>query len=289
MKTKIILRIVIYAVILTLFVSTLAGGLFYGVVYRNGVFSNTRPNKSESASDPKQVSASGTMQLSSQEVQELEIDWVSGSVFILPGDADIIQISESGKGEGMDVRQEGNRAVIHFSEETARKGWTGKNTGSKDLTVLVPWDWNCEVLEINAASANVTVSDFAGKSVTFDSASGQAKFQNCQITNLKLNSVSGDLEYQGSLTKLQIDAFSADADILLTNVPRKVTMEAVSGSMNLTLPQNAGFTLDQSLMQKHFQCDFPLQQSGNRMIAGDGACDISFSGLSGNLRIHSAE
>ena len=213
------------------------------------------------------ASTLNAMESASQETTELEIEWVSGTITIEPGDVAVIQATESSAGtiqSPMVCRQEKGKIIIDYCEEARLKF---QKDAKKDLTILVPRDMELASLEIEGASVNLTVRDLAIGSAEVDTASGEISFVNCQIEDLECDSASADI-YAG-----------------LSSVPREISVDAVSGDLELVLPEDAGFTLKLDTLTRKFSSDFETRLERERYVCGDGACSIELEGLSGKVRI----
>lgn len=231
---------------------------------------------------------------SGNEISELEIEWVAGEILIEPGVSDQITVKEDGVSDpkyAMVLKKTGNTLKIQFCDEAVGK-YFGINTRSdisKDLTIIVPPDWICESLEIDAASATVEINDMTIQEVDFDGASGKCEFENCTVEEFDIDTASGDVRYIGKLEILDCDAASADIYAVLTNVPRRLDMDTMSGDLEITLPKDAGFTLSMDTLNNHFNSEFETYQKNGNYVCGDGHCRINIDALSGDVTLHQAE
>ena len=231
------------------------------------------------------LSGSGTAD--AKTVENIQIQWVNGSITVVPGDVETVVFSETGafnEKDRMVWKQNGNTLTIRFSDNS--RNLLGINlTFSKDLTVIVPRDWVGKELEIESVSANVQVHDLLIGKLELVNVSGDCELTGCSLTEFSAETVSGDVRYEGALQELDFDTVSATCTAILTAVPRKIDMNAVSGDLDVTLPENAGFTLDMDSLSGRFQSNFATTESGNRKICGDGSCKISAESVSGDIRI----
>ena len=127
-------------------------------------------------------------------IREIKIEWISGSVTVEPGDVQEITFLESGNGTDkyeMVWKQSGDELVIQYSKDSSIAGFgLHFGDGSKDLTVTVPRNWLCDSLELDTASADLTVRDVIIREMEIDSASGTAKFENCTVSSLDVDTAS---------------------------------------------------------------------------------------------------
>ena len=222
-------------------------------------------------------------------IREIKIEWISGSVTVEPGDVQEITFLESGNGTDkyeMVWKQSGDELVIQYSKDSSTAGFgLHFGDGSKDLTVTVPRNWLCNSLELDTASADLTVRDMIIREMEIDSVSGTAKFENCTVSSLDVDTASGDVTFSGSLNELDFEAASASFTGVLENVPDKVKMDSMSGGLALTLPEDAGFTVSLDAMSSDFSSDFPTVKKNKSYVCGDGHCKIEVSAMSGDVSI----
>ena len=222
-------------------------------------------------------------------IREIKIDWIAGSVTIEPGDGQEITFLESGTATGkyeMVWKQSGDELVIQYSKGSSTAGFgLHFGNGSKDLTVTVPRGWVCDSLELDTASADLTVRDMIIREMEIDSASGTAKFENCTVSSLDVDTASGDVTFTGSLNELDFEAASASFTGVLENVPDQVKMDSMSSDLTLTLPEGAGFTVSLDAMSSDFSSDFPTVKKNKSYVCGDSHCKIDVDAMSGDVSI----
>ena len=224
-------------------------------------------------------------------VRELDIEWATGDIKIYPGTTDQITVSEDGDLNGKYttvIHLDGDSLEIRFSDRDINVIGLG-SIPEKDLTITVPVDWYCQALEIEAASATVDVSDLTMGEVSIETASGKSTFENCTVEAVDIGTASGDVRFIGSLNILDCDAASAKINAVLSNVPRRLDLETMSGDLDLTLPAEAGFTLRLDSVSGDFTSDFQTSQVNGNHVAGDGACRIDVQALSGDVTIRKAQ
>ena len=273
MKRNAIIRIILFSVIAFVLLCVLLAGL--------GLSSFAKPVSSQTVS----VQSTGEEhEFAPGEVSEIFISWASGDIDIQPADQDTVTVSEErSSGSSMVVRHRGSTLEIEAGESKWGIGF-GKST-QKDLTVRVPRDWLCQRLEVSVASADVSVENMSVTSVALNTASGDCAFTDCAVEKMQVNTASGDLDYIGTLQRLEWKGASADCNLRLGDAPASIEMNTASGELNLFLPDNCGFTLDRSSLSGSFQSDFATTTENDKIVCGDGACQITFSSLSGNINI----
>lgn len=224
------------------------------------------------------------------DIRNIEIEWVAGSItFQKDPDVTDISVHEFSPVDSkyqMICKQSGQTLKIQFSEDEFEAISFGINDiVSKNLVITVPSDWECNSLEIDTASAEVIMNDLTIQEFDFDGASGECRMTDCEIGKLDIDTASGDVKFSGTLETLDCDAASADCTIEVTNIPRYIRMDAMSGDLELILPPSAGFTCTLDAMSSSFDTDFECELENSTYICGDSACQIQVSALSGDVSI----
>lgn len=309
MKTNAIIRIIIWSLVILLLSAILAGGLLGGHVLRSvfRIFSGedttwvaTTPARIDSGETPvetqlpvRPLEPENTLTLPATDIRNIEIEWVAGKILIQPMDVPEITFSES---DVTDIKNalawehRNNTLSIYFCEDAIHNfiGFGNNTKLTKDLTIYVPKDWTCDSLEIDAASASLEVNDLTIREVDIDTASGACKFDNCSVKELDLDTASGDIRFYGFLDILDCDAASANFYAILTNIPTRMDMDSMSGDLDITLPESAGFTASVEGLSAKFTSDFDTITRNGNHVHGDGHCRISVDAVSGDVTIRKA-
>ena len=273
MKGKAIARIVLFSMIALVLLCVLLAGL--------GLSSFAKPVSPQIVS----VQSTGSEhEFAPGEVSSIFISWASGDIDIQPADQDTVTVSEERSGgSSMVVRHLGSTLEIEAGESKWRLG-VGKST-QKDLSIRVPRDWLCQSLEVSAAAADIRVDGLTITSVALNTASVNCAFIDCAVEKMQMNTASSDLDYSGVLKRMELKGASADCNLRLSDAPATIGMNTASGELNLFLPDNCGFTLNRSSLSGAFQSDFATTTENDRIVCGDGACQITFSSFSGDINI----
>ena len=289
MKRNAIARIILWAVTLVVLIGLLCAAMLW--FQPLGRYEVPNHSASEVTPTPEKLTdsaGSGTASEFSRDIQEIEIDWLSGNIRLLPANVDRIQVSETPVADAkyaMVCKQEGQTLKVEYCQHTALRNLNGAL--SKDLTIVVPNDWDGRALKVDAASAKLFVQDLTIREVEIDTASGASQFNNCAVEELDIDTASGDIRFTGSLNKLDCDSASASVYAELDNVPTEIDMDTASGAVELILPRDAGFSLKSDSLSGSFDSDFPFTVKNGRYVSGDGACKIDMSSMSGGVTIRS--
>lgn len=298
MKTNAIVRIVLFSVTILILLAILAAGLtlrHWERLLRPLAASSPetaipeRLDSPEAAAPTLAPAGEDALRFPADQIRQLKIEWAAGSVVLVPGDGDAIEVCESGSNSKypMQVKQQGSTLSIDYCEESLLKGF-GINLDRKDLTVSIPRDCALDSLEIETASATLQASGLTVREVEIDTASGECVLESCAVDKLDLDTASGDLRFSGTLEELECDAASGSVCAVLENVPSRIDMDSASGNLDLTLPEDAGFTVGIDGMSSSFTCDFATTVQNGRHVCGNGSCRIQMDAMSGDVIIRKA-
>ena len=232
----------------------------------------------------------GEIRVPAEDITALDIDWVAGDVKIMVTDGEEIVVTEH-VDRGIPTEyalcvETDNTLRIRYSNDV----W-GIDMPEKDLTVLLPRTVaeNLTAVDLSGVSADFAVDKLTVReSFSFDTTSGKLKTEVLTATGAKadVNSVSGDIELDGSFREVKAGSTSGEIDLMLRNAPAAVEVSTVSGEVDVELPAGTGFTLDYSTVSGELECDFPLTKSvDGKFVCGDGACRIEVGTTSGSLSV----
>lgn len=227
-------------------------------------------------------------------IREIKIEWVAGDITIEPAIDNRITVEEtlvSDEAYQMVHKVSGDKLTIRFCEEKLLERGFGISLGEeihKNLTIRIPKSVSLNSLDVDAASATMTVKNLVIQEVDFDGASGTCTFENCAVEELDVDTASGDVTFTGTLQELDCDAASSSVRAVLDNVPRSIDMDSMSGDLDLTLPDFAGFTVAMDAMSSDFISDFDTTVRNGNYVCGDGSCRIDMDAMSGDVYIRRA-
>lgn len=280
MKRNAIVRIILFSLTIVILLGILITGLSANFLSYITI------------SDDETATLGSAGSVNAAEVSNISIEWAAGNIRIEPGDVTEITFAETVADEGsqqMAWKHTGNTLKLQFSKGNISFPSFGFSSNiSKDLVITVPRNWQCKELSIDVASADVEILDMTVQEVDFDGASGICQFENCIVDELSVDTASGNIHFTGTLNVLDCDAASADCSIQLSNIPNRIDLDSASGDLDLTLPENAGFTVSMDALSSQFTSDFPTTMSGGSYVCGDGRCRIEVDAMSGNVTIRKA-
>lgn len=281
MKTNAIVRIALF----TLGIVILSGILVTCIGFRlfsfDGIYSEGVPGDQSLSSDAYTADPA--------KIKNLEIEWAAGSITIEPNDdLEYIRVVES-EGEEkyrMVCKESGSTLTIQFCKTSKNIISFGTGIGSKNLVIQVPSGWVCQNLQLEVASADVDINNMTIGELDFDGASGWCNLNNCHVTDVDVDAASGDLYFTGVLDTLEFDGASADCNLILSQCPRHIDLDGMSGKLDITLPSDCGFTVTTEGLSNSFTTDFETITRNGAHVHGDGRCRIEVDAVSGSVTIH---
>lgn len=278
MKRSALIRMILYLILAAALLGILLSGLKFD---RFGFLPSFWHSESENEGDILQ-----SHNVPASKIQNLSIDWASGSITLEPGEGSDITVTETAgdASRPMVLKQSGSTLIVEYCD--SEKIRLGTNL-EKDLLITVPSDWQCRELEIDAASTKVAVSDLTTQEVDIDTASGSSTFTGCNVDSLEMSSASGSLNFTGTLRELKFDGASANATLQLYNAPKSIRMNSLSGDLDLTLPEDCSFAISKDMLSGSFETDFELDHDDDQIIhrGSSRECKIDVDGMSADIRI----
>jgi len=220
-------------------------------------------------------------------VRNLEIGWASGSVKVVAGDVDSVEIREVTSKEAEPDQQvhwclQNGTLYVRYSAPNLM------NTSlsmEKELTVMLPKDLTIEKVEVDSASAAVLLEGFRADEITVDTASGDITC-NASASDIEIESASGviDLTQRGSAKEVSLETASGK---ILADIEKisALSIESASGRVTLKVPKDSGFTMELKQASGGFESALPLQLKGESFVAGDGSAKFSVETSSGDVKI----
>lgn len=256
MKTNAMVRIIVYTLTIVLLVFLLCVGLGLREFTVNlGYGSGT--------------TVEGEVTFEASKIQNMEIDWAAGSVSIRAVDTDHITVTEvmpENCEYKMTYKVSGDTLKLSYSSGAVSIGFGGWSGSSKDLIITVPIGWVCEELEIDGASLDINLQDLT-------------------IGKIDLDGASCNLNFTGSLEKMEADGAAQKITLVCGNRISSIDIDGASCDLNLTLPKDCGFLLEMDGLSCDLYTELPGTSTNGQTVYGDGHCKISVDGVSCDVTI----
>lgn len=205
-----------------------------------------------------------------ENVTELEIDWLLGNVNIAYGDVDTVTFSETSEEKvtaDMTMYYWLENSTLHIKYAKSGIKLTNETQPSKDLTVLLPAALSLKELDLELVDANAALTGINADEVEIESVAG------------KINASFG------SVREFSVTSISGDVDMRFATAPIEGEYENVHGNLTMYLPENSGFTIEAEKLASAFECEFDTVKSGNRYVYGNGANEYEFVTVAGTVTL----
>ena len=287
---------------------------------------NTDTNKYKDLKNP--YSEDGSYSVKANDLKELTIDWISGSVTIVLTDGDVIRIQETA--DKTIKERDALRYGISADKlriQACRKNHPGR-LPRKDLVVSLPRSLaaqlrECEIdtvsasvsaaglhldeLEVNTVSGKVELSNMIAEGAGIDTVSGPVILLDSQVSSLRMDSVSGMMKVSGSVKKIKVSSVSgplecnADAcndirantlsgtvDFILDKTPDKMSVDTSSGDIRIALPTDTSCSIQMDTMSGKLYLNGEAV-GAKQLTLGEGEAQFDIDSMSGSVFIRTKE
>ncbi len=183
--------------------------------------------------------AASEAEFSSDEVDALDISWPAGSVTVMPGEGNAVEIfeyCEDGVDDPLDLMRykvKNGRLEIKYCAPAHSSNVT------KHLIIGLPAEVLADLEEIaaNCVSADVFIDSAVAKQIKVVNVAGETYLADCEAISCRASTVSGETVVYGVFGELEIETVSGYVDVGLFENPEELTVESVSGNVEVDLAQ----------------------------------------------------
>lgn len=284
-----IIRIFVWALVavVLLFVLVLAlNGSAFGMDVSSVGFVTTYSYPNSEAYE-----GSGTTLPANTSIQRIELDWLSGEIDIRFYDGDEISFYETAPRELDDHETlrylvSNGKLTIRYCEPRSVTDYF-KRMPDKAIKLLIPKNLGLLELGIQNVSSSIYVDndDSPLQKFTIDTVSGTVDILAMEALVLTINSVSGDINMEGACKEIRIESVSASVGLELLSMPERLNVDGVSGSVDVKLPENDGFTAKMGGISGRLTCNFAQMPDKKTAVYKNGKAKLDFELLSGSVTI----
>lgn len=304
MKASAIVRIIIWSVVALALTGVLIAGLTSGFS-----FGGISLGSGFSYADSEHYLVGGNS-IAAEKVSQIEVNWVSGEVEIVPYEgSEVVFREQSSRSLSTDDMMRfylrDGKLIIQFC--APRTGFRiFSHTPSKRLEMKVPYALASALseLKVSAISAPITIQGVSGadmevnnvsgairvsnldcRELELDTVSGGISGQNLQASKMSMDVVSGSIDVSGAFDDVEASSVSGSVSLRSSVCPERIDMNSVSGSVKIWVPENDGFTAVYSSTSGQFTCNFPTVGEKKKAVYKDGGAKFKFSTVSGGITI----
>ncbi|MCR5764106.1 MAG: DUF4097 domain-containing protein [Treponema sp.] len=161
--------------------------------------------------------------------------------------------------------------------------------GKKDYGVLlkIPSSFT-GILNLESNGGGIKVSGIKLPELDIENISGSINVTDCEFEGLNVETVSGSLHADGNFEQIDIEAVSGSVEIsTLCALKRKSSLESVSGSIVLELPEDSDYCMTFECVGGKFTDNITGMQDAKNGTSenGKGSVLVSVSSVSGSVKV----
>jgi uncharacterized membrane protein len=297
-----IVKIVILSVVAALLIILLV----FGIAAQNVIYFSAGRMMFGEQTGQVEGTAVSEFEADAGEIRNIRLDFVSESIKVVVTDEDTIRIEEKSSRElSKDAVMVAGVSGDTLSAVSGLKNkWMGLfnlvDTGYIEVTLYVPADYQgnmglysssgeirveqakADTLRLSSVSGALYVGGAAAETFELDTTSGEIAVKGGSYGRVNADSVSGEILLQADrMESVQADTTSGSVVVEAGGMPQKIDVNTVSGSVDLLLPDNDGFTLDFDSVSGSLSNNFEMVNN----VHGNGDVTVSVDTVSGSLDI----
>lgn len=310
-NTSSMIRIITYSCTAVILIVILILGLFGRIPFIPGVNWNFGGNYVNS--EQYQI---GPNELTVTDMTELEVNWMDGTITILPYDGTTVQFSETNahnlapKDQLHYLYKDGKLTIQYKGAKHFPFLFGSINGKGKSLEIKLPKSIAEHLNEcsVDSVSSKIEISGIRTEKISLNTTSGDLKLRECITGTLSADSVSGSIQGEqvivnekmdvdttsgnvilsGSIRGVEFDSVSGELNITSQVCPDQITTDTVSGKVTVSIPENDGFCYYKDTLSGKLQCDFSVTQEEDKGTYKNGKSEFSFHSISGDITIKKA-
>lgn len=216
-------------------------------------------------------------------IDEIEIHWLSGDVYLVESDENAVRFQEDYTGNNEDYRMRYRVSSGKLIIQPCRsRFFSCVDLPRKALTVFLPNASTLKSITVDTVSANVELMGGSADTLTVSTTSGGIAGPGLPAREYSFSTVSGDIFLSGlpaGGSSITSETVSGEASIDCNAPPETVSFNGVSGGLCLTLPEGSCW----------YELDFETV-SGDRITdrfvpGGEDICRINVETVSGDVEL----
>ncbi len=226
-------------------------------------------------------------------LQELDVNWIDGSIHILSYDGETIEVSETCSSSLDDSARlhyytdRNGKLQIQYRESSQWLfGFGSSKEYNKKLEIKIPRSQmkNLEDLSIDTVSSEINLDHIGVRECSIDNTSGNTTFVG-NTEKFEIDNVSGDIHLRGTHREIDCDTVSGNLTLDADFAPTSIDTDSVSGDLTLNLPADSSFRVSEDSVSGDLTCNFETQKKGDDIICGTGDNEYNIDTVSGDVTI----
>lgn len=209
-------------------------------------------------------------------IENMEIDWPSGSVSMVSHSGSTFLLSEraeAGMPEDLRVHWWLEGTTLHIKFAASGASLLSFRAWHKDLTLTVPEALSFDDVTVRAASAEINADDLTAETLSVSTASGNVRIR-CAANTIRLNSASGNIQLtqRDKAGEVMIDTASGK---ITADLNRVDTADFESSSGKITVTAASVDSLSAKATSGDVSCALEATPAKCRLHAVSGAVTLS--------------
>lgn len=220
------------------------------------------------------------------EISNININWMNGTVSIDTHGEDYIIISEHGatdENSRMRILARGGTLTVQ-ARKSAR--FIFDNPEEKTLVVLIPQSMaeGLGKLSVESLSGNIKIANIKSEFLSLESADAEIEISNVEARHIDAETVNADAHISGAFDNADIESVSGNV-ILESSICPNLTSDFVSGNFKIYVPQESSFAVTFDKVSGHFSTDFEFTKRMGEYVVNGGGKEFELETVSGNVFI----
>lgn len=174
--------------------------------------------------------------------------------------------------------------VVEIPKQGAFVPYITVNTASADIEID---NIDTDILSVNSFSGGITANNLNAENISIENVSGDIKMSNTSANEIQANSVSGKINIDGDAEHIMLDSVSGDLNFSTDSLDTdSISINTVSGNTKISLPEDCGFTVDNSSVSGVLTSGFMGRSFDDRYVYGDESTEIEFDSVSGSITLN---
>ena len=235
---------------------------------------------------------------SEDSIKDIEVELVSSSLKVMVGSVSkvTVKITTNLPEERRPVAKlDGNTLSVKTPKNVINNFNLGQYKTNVEITVPSSFNKSSRAssrdIKLSTVSGSITVKEITADSFDVEAVSGSIKLLDIVAESVDTDTVSGSTTLEGKVRKFDLDTTSGSIHIKTSDmINSKSSANTVSGSVDITLPENSGFTLDYSSVSGTTHNEFTGFKSDRKTKSGNdvyknGNVKITVGTVSGGINV----
>ena len=213
-----------------------------------------------------------------EEVKEIEVNWINGDITIVQGETTSISVKEENyEDHPLYYFLDGTTLNIKYVEYGTSNSEI--NALEKDLTIMIPTTLPDIEIDMINGECNFALQTLCND-VTVNLINGNINICSISADEIELDTVNGNINIESiNATSLSIDKVNGNSNIKNITKAISIDINAVNGIDTICVPESLGYKVEHDSIGT-FTSDYD-----NSKTYGDKLVDIEYDGANGILNI----